>query len=96
MPAFALGCLFGYVYYKTGSLKLTMLMHFTNNTFSLILSNIDSLKDMDSWMQVMPATLYWIVFAACILLLILIVRMFARIPLLSREGNCDKVESLFG
>ena len=96
VPAFALGCLFGYVYYKTGSLKLTMLMHFTNNTFSLILSNIDSLKDMDSWMQVMPATLYWIVFAACILLLILIVRMFARIPLLSREGNCDKVESLFG
>lgn len=96
VPAFALGCLFGYVYYKTGSLKLTMLMHFTNNTFSLILSNMDALKDMDSWMQVMPATLYWIVFAACILLLVLIVRTFARIPLLSREGNCDKVESLFG
>ena len=96
VPAFVLGCLFGYVYYRTGSLKLTMLMHFTNNTFSLILSNIDSLKDMDSWMQVMPARLYWIIFATCVLLLVLIVRMFARIPLLSREGNCDKVESLFG
>lgn len=45
VPAFILGCLFGYVYYKTGSLKLTMLMHFTNNTFSLIFSNIDKFKD---------------------------------------------------
>ena len=95
VPAFAIGCLLGYVYYKTGSLKLTMLMHFTNNTFSLIVSNIDVLKDMDSWMQVLPAQLYWIIFAGCALLLTLIVRVFARIPLQSREGNCDKVASLF-
>ncbi|MBQ2107889.1 MAG: CPBP family intramembrane metalloprotease, partial [Bacteroidales bacterium] len=30
IPAFLFGCLFGYVYYKTGSLKLTMLMHCVN------------------------------------------------------------------
>ena len=95
LPAFLIGCLFGYVYYKTGSLKLTMLMHFTNNTFSLILANIGSLKEMDSWMDVLPGPLYWIVFAGCALLLVLIARVFARIPLKSPEGNCDKVTSLF-
>ena len=95
LPAFLIGCLFGYVYYRTGSLKLTMLMHFTNNSFSLILANIDSLKEMDSWMDVLPGPLYWIVFAGCALLLVLIARVFARIPLKSPEGNCDKVTSLF-
>ena len=30
IPAFILGCLFGYIYYRTGSLKLTMLMHCVN------------------------------------------------------------------
>lgn len=95
VPAFAVGCLFGYVYYRTGSLKLTMLMHFTNNTFSLILSNIDSLKELDSWRDMLPGPLYWIIFAACILLLVLIVRVFARIPLQSGEGNCDRRPSLF-
>lgn len=95
LPAFAVGCLFGYVYYKTGSLKLTMLMHFTNNTFSLIISNIDSLKDAASWMDVLPVPLYWIIFAGCALLLVLIVRVFARIPLRSPEGNCERVTPLF-
>ena len=36
VPAFIIGLLFGYVYYKTGSLKLTMLMHCVNNTFAVI------------------------------------------------------------
>lgn len=95
LPAFAIGCLFGYVYYKTGSLRLTMLMHFTNNTFALIMSNVDALKDADTWKEVLPAQLYWIIFAGCILLLILIIRVFARIPSRYPEGNCDKVAPLF-
>ena len=45
LPAFILGLLFGYVYYKTGSLKLTMLMHFTNNTMSAIFSKIPQFED---------------------------------------------------
>lgn len=94
LPAFAIGCLFGYVYYKTGSLKLTMLMHFTNNTFALIMSNTEALKDAQTWKEVIPGPLYWIIFAGCILLLILIIRTFGRIPLKSAEGNCDKVAPL--
>ena len=95
IPAFLLGCLFGYVYYKTGSLKLTMLMHFANNTFSLVTSNIDAFQDAESWMDVLPGTQYWIIFAACLLMLVLIVNAFRRIPQEHPQGNLDPVPSLF-
>lgn len=95
VPAFLLGCLFGFVYYKTGSLKLTMLMHFTNNTFSLVMSNIDAFQDADSFLDVLPGMRYWIIFAACLLLLVLIVNAFRRIPEERPEGNIDPVKPLF-
>lgn len=79
VPAFAIGCLFGYVYYKTGSLKLTMLMHCANNTFAVICSRIDSFQDKEFWTEVLPPPQYWLLFAACALLLVLIVRVFKRI-----------------
>lgn len=91
IPAFILGCLFGFIYYKTGSLRLTMLMHCVNNTFAVLCSRIDSLQDMDNWMEVLAPRQYWVIFAACALLLILIVREFGKIPLLSPAGNCDPV-----
>jgi len=94
LPAFLLGCLFGYVYYKTGSLKLTMLMHFTNNTVSLIMSNIDALKDADSWMDVFPGAVYWAVFATCLVATALVVLKFRKVDG-APEGNCDSVPSLF-
>ena len=95
VPAFLLGCLFGYVYYKTGSLKLTMLMHFANNTFSLVFSNIDSFKDVESFMDILPGMQYWIIFAACILVMVLVIRAFARIPEEHKAGNLDPVPALF-
>ena len=91
IPAFVLGCLFGYVYYRTGSLKLTMLMHCVNNAFAVICSRIDAFSEMDNWVDIFPRTQYWILFAACAMLLILIVRVFDRIPLSSPSGNCDPV-----
>lgn len=95
VPAFLLGCLFGYVYYKTGSLKLTMLMHFANNTFSLVMSNLEGFEDAESWLDVLPGTRYWIIFACCILLLVLVIRAFGRIPLEREEGNMDPAAPLF-
>ena len=86
IPAFALGCLFGYVYYKTGSLKLTMLMHFTNNTLALIAGNIDALKDMETWCDVMSAPAYYGLAALCIVFLVFAIRVFNRIP---AEGSQD-------
>lgn len=95
VTAFLVGLLLGYVYYKTGSLKLTMLMHFTNNTFALILSNIDSLKDMDSWMDVLPTWPYWLIFAGCLLITALVVKVFHDIPVKQERGNLDEVPALF-
>lgn len=95
VPAFLLGLLFGYVYYKTGSLKLTMLMHFTNNTFALILGNIDSLKEMESWMDVFPPMEYWLMFAGFVLIAAVVVKVFHDIPVKQERGNLDEVPGLF-
>jgi len=91
IPAFIIGLLFGYIYYRTGSLKLTMLMHCVNNTFAVICGQIESLKDMDSWLDVLPGQQYWLLFAACAILLVLNLREFSRIGLQSPAGNCDPV-----
>ena len=85
IPAFMLGCLFGYVYYKTRSLSLTMLMHCVNNTLAVVLGQIDSLKDMKSWMDVLEPQLFWIIFAACVLFLVLGVRAISRIHVVGSE-----------
>ena len=94
VPAFALGCLFGYVYYRTGSLNLTLLMHFTNNTFALIISNIDSIKDAENFMEVMPGWAYNSIAAVCLVFLAFAVREFSKIELTSPQGNCDEVKTI--
>lgn len=95
VPAFILGAAFGYVYYKTGSLKLTMLMHCVNNTLSVILSNIDSLKDAETWNEILPTQAYWIVLVACIMLVVLGYLFFRRIQPVRANGSCDEVKPLF-
>ena len=72
-----------------------MLMHFANNTFSLVMSNLEAFKDAESWVEVLPGMRYWVIFAACILLLVLIIRAFGRIPLEQESGNMDPVKPLF-
>ncbi len=93
IPAFILGCLFGYVYYKTGSLKMTMLMHCANNTFSVIISRIDAFKDADTWLDVIPPMDYFAGFVAAALIVIGLVLLLRRIPLERPEGNLDPVEA---
>lgn len=95
IPAFMIGCLFGYVYYKTGSLRLTMLMHFTNNSFALLLGRFDVLKDADNWLDVLSRQQYFTIFAACVLLVILAVRVFARIQCTGAAGGAAKVPCIF-
>lgn len=58
IPAFILGLLFGLVYYKTGSLKLTMLMHCVNNTMAAIFSRIPDLRDAEAFIDVMNPWTY--------------------------------------
>lgn len=94
IAAFLLGCLFGFVYWKTGSLKLTMLMHCANNSFALILGQIPSLKEMNDWRELFDGPEYWLIFASCLLAVALVIYEFNKIGN-SRQGNCDEVPALF-
>lgn len=92
LPAFILGCFFAYVYYKTGSLKLTMAMHCANNTLSAVMSNIDAFKDMETYMDIFPQKgLYWAAFAAMAIIFILCFQRFRMKAPESERGSCDKV-----
>ena len=95
VPAFLLGLLFGYVYHKTGSLKLTMLMHCVNNTFAVIASRIPGWEDMESFSDVISGAPYWIIIASCFLLTCLVVLAYSKVPLQRPSGNMDPVPSIF-
>lgn len=95
IPAFLLGILFGYVYYRTGSLKLTMLMHCVNNTFSLLLSKIPGLEDIESFMDILSPWAYAGIYVACILMLASAVILITGIPVKdTKMGGCDEVDAL--
>ncbi|MCQ2143795.1 MAG: CPBP family intramembrane metalloprotease [Bacteroidales bacterium] len=79
IPALVFGIFFGYVYYRTGSLKLTMFMHFVNNTISVILSRT-AVGEYDSYKELFSnAPIYWILVAAALMTSILVVLRFSRV-----------------
>jgi membrane protease YdiL (CAAX protease family) len=91
IPAFILGLLFGYVYYKTGSLKLTMLMHCANNTMAAVFSRIPALEEAKSFIDVMNPWTYAGIFICSAAFVVAAIIVFAGIP--HKEGNlggCDK------
>ena len=96
LPAFLLGVVFGYVYYKTGSLKLTMLMHFVNNTMALVMSRIPSLQDAETFADVMRPWAYACVIAAGVIVLAAAFITLRAIPMSSENApcNCDEVPSI--
>lgn len=93
IPAFILGCVFGYVYWKTGNLWLTMLMHATNNGIAVVVSSIPSLENYEHFYEFVPSTGYWILFAFAAGIIVLALTAFGSIPMEGRS-NCDKVEPL--
>ena len=70
IPAFGMGLLFGYVYYRTSSLKLTMLMHFVNNTMALALNKTPRFKDAETFMDILSPWAYWSIWAACLMIVV--------------------------
>jgi membrane protease YdiL (CAAX protease family) len=95
IPAFILGLLFGYVYYRTGSLKLTMLMHCVNNTFATLFSRIPEFAEAESFMDVLPTWKYAAVFALCVVILASAMVIIKAIPVKDdRMGGCDKTDPL--
>lgn len=93
LPAFLLGVLFGYVYYKTGSLKLTMLMHCVNNTMAVVFSRVPSLEEAESLAEVLSPWAYAGVMAACIAFLAAACVVFRNIPFVKdgARSNCDEI-----
>ena len=93
VTAFAIGCLFGYVYYKTGSLKLTILMHCANNTFAVLTGKFapESMKDAKSIIEIIPAWEYAIIFAVSVVIILFLLNYLTSIPLQDPQGNCDVI-----
>lgn len=95
IPAFILGVLFGYVYYRTGSLKLTMLMHCVNNTFSVIFTRIPAFEEAETFMDILSPWAYVCIFIASVLMIASAVIILRGIPVKDEKmGNCDKVDAL--
>ncbi len=95
VAAFALGLLFGYVYYRTGSLKLTMLMHCVNNTFSVLMSRIPDFAEAETFSDVLSPWAYAGVFAACVIMLVCALTVLKAVPVKDKKmGGCDEVDSL--
>lgn len=91
LNAFIIGLVMGYIYFKTGSLWLTMLVHFVNNGFAVISTHIDVLKDADFWIEIMGASTYAVVYVIGIAVFILCLLAFKKIPLNNPYGNIDRV-----
>ena len=91
LNAFLIGVLMGYVYYKTGSLILTMIIHFVNNGTAVILSNIESLKDYDYWIDILGKQNYTLVFIASCVVLAACIAVFSRIKVENPWGNIDRI-----
>lgn len=95
IPAFIIGLILGYVYYKTGSLKLTMLMHCVNNTLSVIVSRIPGMEDVEFFAEIMSPWAYVLVVIAFAVVLASGLVIMKSIP--HKEGNlggCDALEQL--
>lgn len=95
IPAFIIGCMMGIVYFRTGSLLLTMLMHFVNNTLSLVMSRVAGVDAMDSWLDVLGLRWYVIAVSVAVVVVALCIRAFRRIPLKDAQGNMDVAHCLF-
>ena len=91
LNAFIIGVIMGYVYYKTGSLILTMIIHFVNNGTAVILSQFSSLEEVDFWIDIMPLGTYIVVSVVGVIALVACLMAFRRIPLEQEHGNIDTV-----
>ena len=93
LNAFLIGLMMGYVYYKTGSLILTMIIHFVNNGTAVVLSNIDRFKDMEDlyWIDVLGKQNYTILFLVSCCILAACLYVFSRVKLENPWGNIDRI-----
>jgi len=93
LNAFLIGVVMGYVYYKTGSLWLTMLMHFVNNGLAVIAAHTPSLEQYDYWIDMMGPSTYMVVYVLGIAALIACLWAFSRIKPEYKHGNLNPISA---
>lgn len=95
LSAISIGVLMGYIYYKTGSLKLTMAMHCLNNTLAVVMPRlpIEGFEDADSWLDIFSPAAYSALAVLMAAVLALTIWYVRRIPS-GKNGNCDVIEAL--
>lgn len=93
VPAFILGCFFGWIYYKTGCLWATIFLHFLNNGFSTIMTYIfPELASSDSFRTLIPdGETYWLLFSLSVGILAL--AFFFLNKYLPKNGTIQKTIS---
>jgi len=94
LNAFLIGLVMGYIYYKTGSLWLTMLIHFVNNGTSVVMAQFSSVEETSYWFEMMDRGPYVVVTVVSLVALAAGLWCFKRIPLEQERGNIDTVELL--
>ena len=96
LNAFLIGLMMGYVYYKTGSLILTMIIHFVNNGTAVVMENISYFRDMDDnvqWIDILGKQNYTIVILVSCIILAACLYVFSRVKLEHPWGNIDRFPS---
>jgi hypothetical protein len=68
-----------------------MIIHFVNNGTSVILSNIESLKDYEYMIDMMDKSTYYLVFALSCIILAACLWAFSRIRDENPWGNIDRI-----
>ena len=67
IPAFLIGLFLGWVYWRSHCLWATIFLHFLNNSISTVISRVWPDLPVDAgWIDILPATTYWLVYAACV------------------------------
>lgn len=102
IPAFILGCFFGWIYYKTHSIWACIFMHFVNNATSAVLTLLYPEVGMDtSISSLMGKGTYTIVFFSALVILcaaiyILYKKLDDHDEIASFEVQCDSQEPGLG
>ncbi len=79
IPAILVGILMGWIYYKTGSLILTIFIHFINNGFSyLITTLLPNMPVEASYKELISGKLYYIIYAVSIIYILVTISIMNK------------------
>lgn len=87
IPAFAIGVFFAWMYVRTGSLRLTIFLHFVNNSAAAISSRMMPQLDVDQGLMDIMGGYFYILLAFCAIIL------FFSIKYLNEKTISNKIHA---